>query len=131
MASQTRTIELTVRDGTNTIATESFTVTAADGVVAAGEIDLTASETNHLVTASVDVSNLKSVVITSSDTDVTIKTNSSGSPAETITVGPDSPYIWYEGMGMTNAFATDITALYITETEAATTTVTYEFLSTT
>lgn len=78
-------------------------------------IDTTA---NRLVAFTADVSQLKSLFIVSNK-DVTIKTNSSGSPANTFTLSANIPFSFILGdppLRDTNgdAVTTDITALYVT-----------------
>jgi hypothetical protein len=55
---------------------------------------------------------------------LTLKTNSSGSPANTITLVKDEPFLWRTGDGTLrdtagSAITTDITGLYITNPGAA------------
>src|SRR5689334_9529881 len=74
--------------------------------------------TNGLVAFAMDVSQLKALFI-KSDVAMTIKTNSSGSPVNTITLAANTPFVWAQGdpalrdTGNT-AITTDITALYVT-----------------
>ncbi|HEY1188533.1 MAG TPA: hypothetical protein VGE74_12850 [Gemmata sp.] len=80
------------------------------------------STTDKEVTVTVDVSALALVFITTDQT-VTVKTNSSGSPDETLTVTADKPLLWYTGCGWDNPFETDITKLYLTRGAAGDATV--------
>jgi len=69
--------------------------------------------TDILVNAAVKVADIKSVVITS-DQDVTLETNSGGSPANTLTLKANVPYIWNTDCYDTLKFTVNITALYFT-----------------
>lgn len=71
-----------------------------------------------LVAFAADVSQLKSLFLLSSQP-LTVKTNSNGSPANTITLAADRPFRWYVGESTLRdtagtAITTDITALYLT-----------------
>lgn len=68
---------------------------------------------NLLVSLALDVSQLQMVLL-SSTVPLTIETNSSGSPQETITLLADVPFLWVAGSGMAAPFAGDVTALYVT-----------------
>lgn len=70
-----------------------------------------------LVAAAIDVSQMKSLFI-HSDVDVTIETNSSSSPGNTITVKANRPVQWYVDGGIANPLTTDVTAFYITRGSA-------------
>jgi hypothetical protein len=83
---------------------------------------------NVLVNCSLDVSAIKSVYILS-DQNMTLKTNSSGSPAETISLVANVPLTWYTNCYYTNLLATDITALYLTNASAAAASFTLEALT--
>ena len=67
---------------------------------------------NQLLTTAWTAADADAIFI-SSDITLTIKTNSSGSPAETITITEDVPFFWQRDSGITNPFATNVTALYI------------------
>lgn len=75
-------------------------------------LDIPASHdgTTHAV-AAIDVSQLKSLYI-STDQDITIKTNSSGSPDDTISLKANIPLMWSEDCGFTCPLSTDVTGLY-------------------
>lgn len=77
---------------------------------------------NVQINVSIDVSEIASVFIVS-DQNVTLETNSGSSPAETINLLADKPYIWYTGSYYTNLLATDITALFITNSSGSSATV--------
>jgi hypothetical protein len=75
--------------------------------------------TDVLVALVLDVSQVKAIAILS-DQDVTIKTNSSGSPANTLALKANAPYIWYTNKLPAFVFTTDITAMYLTNIAALT-----------
>src|SRR6267142_1152478 len=81
------------------------------------------STTNSLVAFTMDVSQLQGIFIVC-NTPVTIKTNSSGSPVNTITLAADVPYVWIVGDAPIRdtagvAITVDITSLYITNPSAS------------
>lgn len=79
--------------------------------------------TDQLLAFTADVSQMKSCVLMA-DVDMTVKTNSSGSPAKTIALVGGQAVIWSSTNGQTNPFGTtDVTALYVTNTEAGTLTI--------
>lgn len=81
------------------------------------DVTVPGSTNDVQVAVEIDVSALKSVFIQSSET-VTLETNSSSAPNETITITKDKPLVWYEGCGWANPFATDVTAIYLTRGSA-------------
>ena len=79
------------------------------------DIAVTHSTTNVAILFALTVANLKSVSI-SCDIGLTIKTNSSGSPQETITLIPGQNFIWTlatDGAGKI-PFAGDVTEIFVT-----------------
>jgi len=54
-----------------------------------------------------------------SDTNLTVKTNSSGTPIQTISLVANIPLYWGTGLGLTNPITTAVTALYVTNGTAA------------
>lgn len=87
---------------------------SADGEVNRN-VELTALQADEQVVLNIDVSAL-SLLYVSSDVDVTIDTNSSSEPDDTLTVTADNPLVWYTGCGLPNPFAsgTDVTQVFIT-----------------
>ena len=67
------------------------------------------SSTDLEVTFTLDVSAIQSIYI-KSDEDLTLETNSGGSPTDTITLKAGVPYIWHAGSYHTNLLTADITA---------------------
>ncbi len=74
-----------------------------------------ASTTNLLIDIAFTVAGLKSCWI-SSDKAVTIKTNDSTTPQETITIAAGIPLIWNANSGV-NQFAGDVTAMYVSNAD--------------
>lgn len=79
---------------------------------------------NQLFALALDVSQLKSLYIEAVGGALTLKTNSSGSPANTITLADGVPFSWIQNNGALAdtsgaAITTDITALYVTNGNAA------------
>lgn len=72
-----------------------------------------------------DVSQCKALVITA-DQPLTLKTNSSGAPANTITLAADRPFLWTDGMpAMRDSAGTvvvDVTSLFVSNPGAVATT---------
>lgn len=77
-----------------------------------------ASTTNKQVDVAVTVANIKSVCIYS-DQALTVKTNSTGSPQETITLKAREAVIYSADTG-TAPFAGNVTAMYLTNAGTAT-----------
>lgn len=69
------------------------------------------------VALTLDVSQVKSAYIVSSVA-MTIKTNSSGSPANTLTLVAGVPYRWYTNQYDAFKLTTDVTTLYVTNAAA-------------
>jgi hypothetical protein len=95
--------------------TEQNTLTAGQKI----SIDEAVAIANDvLIAMSVDVSQVKSVYILC-DQDVLLETNSSSSPAQTLSLKAGIPYIWYTNKYSALVFSTDITALYVTNATAS------------
>lgn len=71
------------------------------------------ASTNLLVNYTLDVSACKSFYMQSTR-DMTVKTNSSGSPDDTIALKANEPYQWAPNYADTFKLTADVTALYIT-----------------
>src|SRR5690242_5998056 len=70
-------------------------------------------QTNKEFVLALDVSQLKGLFIWA-DGAITVKTNSSGSPADTLSVPANIPYVWCEGMLGTLLITADVTKIFIT-----------------
>lgn len=76
--------------------------------------------TDTLVACVLDVSQMKTLFLYS-DVAMTIKTNSSGAPAATVTLAAGQAIVWTSTSGLTNPFgSTDVTALYVTNAATGT-----------
>jgi hypothetical protein len=84
--------------------------------------------TDEEIIFSVDVSALQVAYIVS-DQDVTLDTNSSGAPDETIELLANNPYVWYLGSYYANLLATDITSVFITNASGSTAEIDFVFLT--
>lgn len=71
------------------------------------------SSTNAQVVGTLDVSQVVSFVMVS-NVACTVKTNSTGSPADTITLVADVPYVWTSDSYDSFQLGTDVTVFYVT-----------------
>jgi hypothetical protein len=81
--------------------------------------NLTIPVTNDDYVWAADVSQIKFIVITA-NYDCTLKANSSGSPAYTLTLKANKPLLWWTDCGYSNLLTTDTTVLYLTAADTAT-----------
>lgn len=84
---------------------------------------VSANQTNLQVDFTCDNSQIKTLVMLSSGGDLTVKTNSSGAPAATISLVDGIPLIWhfeggYASLANSPFGSTDVTTLYLTNTTA-------------
>jgi hypothetical protein len=84
-----------------------------------GEFDevVPPTTTNMPFSLALDISQVKSLYILS-DQDVTLKTNSSSSPTDTIALKANQPYIWYTGAYDASKITADVTQAFITNAGA-------------
>lgn len=86
---------------------------------AAIDTNFASGSTDVLTAAAWTVANTQSLILLSS-ADLTIKTNSAGSPANTVTLKAGIPLIWRASAGYyANPFTVNVTAFYVTCTAAA------------
>jgi hypothetical protein len=105
-------VGITGDDGTRLSGSSTETGTTHVAV----DTNLPASSTNVLVACAFTVANVQGCVLLSS-VDMTIKTNSPGSPANTINLKAGIPYLWRASAGYnTLLFTVDVTAWYVTST---------------
>lgn len=123
--------------------TDSTTITykTASGAMSQANMDETgsarltssptvpASTTNQHLAISVDVSQLISFLIVSSR-DLTLKTNSSSSPAQTFSLKAGQGFTWNQDNGTVNPLTVDITDLYFTNAGTVPAAVQMSFLAT-
>ena len=83
------------------------------------DLSIPTATTNQEVLLALDVSALKTVIV-SSDVAVTIKTNNSGSPTDTIAIKAGIPYIWHYDAYASNLFTGDVSKIFITNTSGST-----------
>ena len=74
---------------------------------------IASNATNYLINIAIDVSEIESIYIYA-DQDLTIKTNSSGAPDNTINLNGGTPFEWQSDSYYTNLLTTDITKIYVT-----------------
>lgn len=89
------------------------TVTLGADGEANRNVTVAGSATNMEVDIGLDVSALQEVYVLS-DQDLTLKTNSTGSPDDTLTLTANKPLIWYVGCGWANPLTADVTKFYFT-----------------
>lgn len=78
-----------------------------------------AGATNELLTFTLTVANLQSIAMYA-DQNMTLKTNSTSSPGNTINLKAGSPLLWSKSNGyFANPLTTNVTALYVSCTEAS------------
>jgi hypothetical protein len=104
------------------LGTSTIRGAVVDGNVQAPyKVLIPASQTNLAITIpTIVVANLRSVFMTV-DYATTLKTNSSGSPQETLSLSPLAPFSWQINSGITIPFAGNVTAWYATTGGTATT----------
>lgn len=78
-----------------------------------------AASTNTLLTIAFNYANIQNIELVASQ-DMTIKTNSSGAPDDTINLKAGNPLVWSKSASyFANPFTANVTALYITCVSAA------------
>lgn len=106
----TQTITLTLKPSGTPV---NHTVQLTDE----GELSLDAAVetgvTNQLAAFTVDIAKTKMLLL-SSNSDVTIKTNSTSSPGDTIVLLAGVPLLWFTGCHHAFPLTAAVTALYIT-----------------
>jgi hypothetical protein len=105
---------------TLTVNWSNGSTTLAQSVILTGQEEINigilipSSTTNKLLTGfAFTLANLQDIYILS-DQDVTLKTNSTGSPQETLTIKANKPFGWYKDSGIPAPFAGNVTAVYAT-----------------
>ena len=115
MADETLTLNWRRESGPTTTATVTVSGEGDQNI----EVAVPGSTTDYHVLASIDVSQLALIYILA-DKALTLKTNSTSTPADTISLAVDKPFLWYSGCGLTMPFTVDITTLYLTNGTAGT-----------
>lgn len=75
--------------------------------------DVPASTSDHEVALAIDVSEIKSIYIQSNQ-NITLETNETTAPPDTLALLADEPYLWWTGWLYTNLLTTDITTTFWT-----------------
>ena len=120
--SLTHRIATTVRTNAGTVTSASSTITGTAETNI--ELEDLAIGTNTAQDFTADVSQIVSLVMlwepASGSTSCTLKTNSSGSPADTLTLTANTPKIWnttiQSTLGTACPLTVDVTSLFITTT---------------
>ena len=86
------------------------------------------SSTDLQIPFSVDVSQVKSCWIQATGGNLTVKTNSSSTPADTLALVDGVPQLWVEGDLATFFLTTDVTDLFVTNSSGAASTLDIEIL---
>jgi len=79
---------------------------------AGADVAVTAGATAFAVAIAFTVANVQDIYI-SSDQNITIHTNNSTTPIDTVPVTAGNPILWYSGSGQNCPFAHDVTHMYI------------------
>lgn len=110
------TVRVTFTPASGTALDQSVTISDEGGVQM--EVSISADTNKEIALAFVN-SRLKAIMILCAK-DVTIKTNSSSSPDNTIALTANKPLLWFTGCGLANPFvAADVTKIYVTAVGAA------------
>lgn len=121
MASRTITLQRTLRDGTNVIGGDATTHTVGAVAEIPGET-IPAESTDLLVNIAFPKANLQVLYMLAVGGDMTIETNDSAAPDDTISLKADSPLIWVAADAYhTNPVdSADVTKIYVTSTAGGT-----------
>ena len=121
--SYTHQIEMRAQTPTGLISTSrTYTASGHAGVDAES---IANGQTAFLINIAIDVSAVKSLII-KSDQDITIKTNSSGSPDDTLTIEANKEYAWNEDSLDTLLLTVDVTKIYVANASGSTATLTID-----
>src|SRR4051812_5617459 len=88
-------------------------VAVTDAAETALDLVVPDATTNQLATIAIDISQTSDLYLVS-NCNVTIKTNSTSSPGDTITLLAGIPLVWFTGCGYAIPLSVDVTALYVT-----------------
>jgi hypothetical protein len=83
------------------------------------EESIPSSSTDLEIAVEINATTLVSIMILA-DQDLTIETNSSSAPDDTITVRANVPIWWEDGSSETAPITADVTSIFVTSTNAAT-----------
>lgn len=110
----THSIRYSYNDGSETI-NNTVTETSEAEI----NIDLSAPIANDTQVAFAAVRSRMKMFFMVSDQDLTVETNSSSAPDDTISLIANVPFIWHNTGPEANPFSADITALFLTNASAA------------
>ena len=108
-----------------TIAAKLTQSLSVEGHIVEGELDYTeghalfwdedigVSETDKLVAATIDISQLKAIELLAEGGDMTLETNDGAAPDDTIPLVDGVPFVW-SSQYLAAHFTADITAFYLT-----------------
>lgn len=96
--------------GTQSVSSDTIIKNSYEG---AGSNAIPASSTNYQVPLTFVTAKLKAAYLIASAT-MTLKYNSTSSPAPSITLAAGVPYLWTLASGITSPFTADVTTLYVT-----------------
>ena len=77
------------------------------------EITVPENTTDELVNVAIDLSQIKSLIF-ACDFDITIETNDSAAPDDTINLKANSPLMWNADAQFSNPITVDVTKIYLT-----------------
>ena len=110
-------IQFTATGGGTAISGVNATATGTE--ISQLSVSVPASTTNQLYTIGISSTDTTSLLIYT-DGALTVKTNNSGSPAQTLTFASNYPLVWASGMPTSNPITTTVTALYLTNASTTT-----------
>jgi hypothetical protein len=84
------------------------------------DVAVPANAVNQQIAIAFTMAKLVAVELVAVGTDLTLKTNSTGSPANTFTLKAGKPFTWEFDVGITNPFTADVTTVYLSNPSATT-----------
>jgi hypothetical protein len=99
-------------------------VSVAPGDAIERDVNVPASTTNKEVPLAFDLTGMLGLVIWA-DGDLTVKTNDSGSPDDTLAFKAGRPLVWLKDTPAANPFTADVTTLFLTNASSTTAVVLY------
>lgn len=125
MAAVNSAISFTATGGVNALS--GITATGAGNLGLDVGVVVPASTTDQLYTLAIDVSEIQTLFLYT-DGALTLETNSSSAPDQTLTFAANKPLVWVYGMPSTNPLTTDVTKFYLTNGTASSVTL-YGFIN--
>jgi hypothetical protein len=107
----THTITDTYSDNAGIVVTTTVSKTGSEVVEWDGTIPV--STTNQALQLAFTMASMQMICITATGA-LTLKTNSTGSPAQTITLTANQSITWYTGSAATNPITADVTEVFAT-----------------